>query len=120
MGLSNSSIKVSAIIPVYNEEKTVAGVIKTLLASKMIDEIIGINDGSTDRSLRILKGFGKKIILIDYKRNRGKGFALAQGIKKAKGEIVAFFDADLVNLSEVHIEKLVSPLLKKEATVALG
>ena len=68
---------VSAIVPVFNEEKTVKVVVETLLASKLISEVICVNDGSTDKGLEILKSFGRKIKLIDLKRNHGKGFALS-------------------------------------------
>ena len=91
MGENKKNISMSAIVPVYDEEKTVARVIGALLANNKFDEVICVNDGSTDRTLEILKSFGNKIILIDLKKNRGKGFALVSGIKKAKGEIVVFF-----------------------------
>lgn len=113
-------VSVSAIVPVFNEEKTVKSLINTLLKSPFIDELICINDGSSDRSLEILENFKDKIILINLKKNRGKGNALSLGIKKAKGEIVIFFDADLVNLSNKHIKTLLSPLLKNETEAVLG
>jgi len=111
---------VSAIVPTFNEERTVAKVIKTLLKSPLIDEIICVNDGSIDKSLVVLKRFKDKIGLIDLKKNHGKGFALAVGIKKAKGEIVAFIDADLTTLSDDHIATLLNPILKGKAKAVLG
>lgn len=102
---------ISAIVPVFNEEKTVAKVVKTLLKSTLINEVICVNDGSTDKSLAILKKFGDKIQLINLKRNHGKGFALVVGIKKSRGEIITFFDADLINLSEKYIKTLLKPIL---------
>ena len=103
---------VSAIVPVFNEEKTVEGVVKTLLSSELISEVICVNDGSKDKSLEVLKSFGGKIKLINLKRNHGKGFALASGIRKARGEITAFFDSDLPNLSLEHVQTLLNPILK--------
>ncbi len=111
---------VSAIVPVYNEEKTVAKLVETLLASPLIREVICINDGSTDRSLAILQKFQPRIKLINLRRNHGKGFALAAGIQAASGEIVAFFDADIVNLRQMHIRALLTPLLKSQTRVVLG
>lgn len=111
---------ISVIVPVFNEEKTVAKVVKALLKSSLIDEVICVNDGSKDKSLAILKEFKDKIRLIDLKKNQGKGFALVEGIKKAKGEIVAFIDADLTNLSNGHIRTLLEPILKGEARAILG
>jgi len=111
---------VTAIVPVLNEEKTVAGVISSLLSSNLIDEVICINDGSTDNSLIELEKFGNKINLISHSDNHGKGYVLAGGISAASGEIVAFFDADLVNLSGEHIQSLLNPILNDEARAVLG
>lgn len=111
---------VSAIVPVFNEEKTVAKVIKTLLKSNLIDEVICVNDSSTDKSLDILKIFKNKIRLVDLRKNQGKGFALAEGIKKAKCEVVAFIDADLTTLSDNHIKTLLEPTLNSKARAVLG
>ena len=111
---------VSAIVPVFNEEKTIAKVVKTLLKSNLIDEVICINDGSTDKSLAILKKFKDKIRLFDLRKNHGKGFALAVGIKKAKGEVVTFIDADLITLSDNHIKTLLEPILEGKVKAVLG
>lgn len=112
--------KVSAIVPVFNEEKTVARIIKALLKSQTVDEVICINDGSTDKSWEILKEFGRKITLINLKENKGKGFAVVEGIKKAQGEIVCFWDADLVNPTEKHIQALLKPLLTPRVKGVIG
>ena len=111
---------VSVIIPVFNEEKTVEGVVKTVLNSDLVSEIICVNDGSTDKSLEILKSFGSRIVLINLTKNRGKGFAMASGVQRAKGEIVVFLDADLLNLKKDHLEKLIAPLLANQAEVVLA
>ena len=111
---------ISAIVPVFNEEKTVAKVVKTLASSSLIGEVICINDCSKDKSLSALKKFGDRILLLDYKRNMGKGHALAEGIKRAGGEIVVFVDADLVNLSEGHLKTLLDPVLTGRARAVLG
>lgn len=112
--------KVSAIVPVFNEEKTVGKVVETLLQSPIINEVICINDGSFDKSYEVLEGFRGRIKLLDFKENRGKGAVLAEGIRVAQGEIVAFFDADLVTLSEEHIRTLIAPLIEGQAKVTLG
>lgn len=111
---------VSAIVPVFNEEKTVAGVVEALLQSDLIDEVICVDDGSKDKSLKALKGFDNKIKLVSYKRNRGKGFAMARGVKEADGEIVAFFDSDLLNISSYHIKTLLEPILQSRTQAVLG
>ena len=111
---------VSAIVPVFNEEKTVAGVIEALLKNPLINEVICIDDGSTDKSLEILKKFNNSIQLINFEENRGKSYALVEGIKKAKGEIVTFIDADLTNLSDNHLKTLLEPVLEDKYKVVLG
>ena len=106
--------KISAIVPVFNEEKTITNVVKKLLKSHLIDEVICINDGSTDKSLEHLKKFKNKIKLISFDKNQGKGYALVEGIKKANEPIVVFIDADLTNLSQKHIETLLKPILNNK------
>lgn len=113
-------INVSAIVPVFNEEKTVSGVLDVLLDNSLIDEVICVNDGSTDGSLKIIKSYKDKIRIINVTSNKGKGFALSEGIKMALGNIVVFIDADLVNLSNKHLEKLIDPMLKGKARAVLG
>lgn len=110
----------SAIVPVFDEAGTVGGVIKILLKSPLINEVIAVNDGSTDRSLEILKGFGKRIKLTNLRRNRGKGFALASGIRRATGEIVTFWDADFTNLTPEHIETVLKPLFDGTVKAVVG
>lgn len=111
---------VSAIVPVFNEEKTVGRVVEALLQSDSISEVICINDGSKDKSLEMLESFGDKIKLINLKRNYGKGFAMTKGIEQAQGEIVAFFDSDLANLSLAHIQILLEPILQGRTRAILG
>lgn len=111
---------ISVIIPVFNEERTIAGVVNSLLNDHQINEVICINDGSTDKSLDILKTYGDKIRLINLINNQGKGYALSEGIKMAKGKFIVFIDADLVNLSPKHIDNLLSPILNGKCRVVLG
>lgn len=111
---------VSAIIPIYNEEKFLANFLAALLQSSAIDEIICVDDGSTDRSREILHQYTDTIRIIELPQNTGKGAALAAGIKAAHGDIVLFLDADLKNLNDLHIQALLDPLLAKRARVVVG
>ena len=91
--------KVSILVPAYNEEKTIASTLKSLLNldyPKDKLEIIAINDGSTDKTLEIMKKFRKYGIKIIDKPNGGKASALNAGLKKAKGEIIVCMDADSI------------------------
>ena len=113
---------VSAIVPAFNEEKTVFNVISILQSLSVINEVICINDGSTDSTKEILKQFkdNKKVKVINLDKNKGKGNALAVGIKNSKGDILLFLDADLINLTENHIHSLLKPLLQGTHRAALG
>ncbi|MFH0943522.1 MAG: glycosyltransferase family 2 protein [Candidatus Beckwithbacteria bacterium] len=113
-------MKVSAIIPCYNEEKTITQVVKVLLGCKLIDEVVVVNDGSTDKSLAKLKPLTTKITLINLKKNSGKGAALAAGIKKAQGEVLLFIDADVINLKPKNIQVMLEPVLKHQWRGVIG
>ena len=68
----------------------------------------------------VLNRFKEKIEIIDLQKNHGKGFVLSVGIKQAKGDIVAFIDADLTNLSDDHIRELLTPILNNETRGVVG
>ena len=111
---------VSVIVPAYNEENTIVKVLSTLVSSKLPNEIICINDGSTDNTKEILKQFENDITIINLKENHGKGYALAEGIRKAKGDVLIFLDADLLNISDTHLKALLDPILSGEYKAVLG
>ena len=94
-----SNLKLSVIIPAYNEEKTIIETLKRIQITKKNKieyEIIVINDGSKDNTLNLLKSNDELYDkLIEYENNSGKGFAVKKGIEAATGEYVIFQDADL-------------------------
>lgn len=115
--------KLSVVIPVYNEEKTIKAVIDQIKKSKVEDiEIVVVDDKSTDNTRKILsKLYKEKQIdkLILKKENAGKGSALKIGFKSAKGAMIIVQDADL----EYHpkeYEKLVQPIEDGLADVVYG
>jgi len=112
--------KISCIIPAYNEEKTIAGVVKFCLKTKEINEIIVVNDGSEDKTVAKLSPFAKKIIIIDLKRNKGKGYAVAQGVKKAKYPLILMLDADLLDWEPYHIRSLIKPVIEEKIDMTIG
>ncbi len=88
--------RLTVIIPVYNEEKTVAEIIRQVKAEVHQKQIIVVNDGSTDNTEAVLRQFGDgELDIISYQANRGKGYAIRQALQKATGDIVVIQDADL-------------------------
>ena len=91
--------KLSILIPVYNEENTILKILEKINQVKVNNftfEVIIINDGSTDNTLNIIQE-NKNLYnqLINLKKNKGKGFAVKNGLKFATGDYVIFQDADL-------------------------
>lgn len=113
---------ISAVISAYNEENTVAAVVETTLKSHIIDEVILINDGSTDNTAKNSEIFlsNSKYKCIEYEKNRGKSFAMVEGVETANGDIIVFIDADILNFEEKHIKQLIIPLVNKEAGMVIG
>ena len=95
----DKKIKISIIIPVFNEDKSILEVLKRIHAtvdSQNIFEIIVINDGSTDNTLKVLEENNTLYNqLITYGTNFGKGNAVKKGLEVSKGEYIFFQDADL-------------------------
>ncbi|HNQ68997.1 MAG TPA: glycosyltransferase family 2 protein [Bacteroidales bacterium] len=108
---------VSAIICAYNEEKTIANVILTISESKLIDEIVVIDDGSTDSTDMQIWNLSKSIPIkyIHFNKNMGKGYAMAIGAKKATNEILLFIDADHKVKDLDCIQQILDPFLKEES-----
>ena len=79
---------VSVIIPAYNEEKTVANVIKTVKSLNYIDEIIVVNDGSVDNTEQTAKEAGATVL--SHTKNRGKGAAIKTGFKTRRETLYCF------------------------------
>jgi len=115
-------MKLSVVIPVFNERPTVAEIIRRVQAVDVgIDkEIIVVDDGSTDGTREILRGLvspGLKVIL--HEKNRGKGGALRTGFAEARGEIVLVQDADL-EYDPREYPQLLEPILDGRADVVFG
>jgi len=118
-------MKLSIIIPVYNEEKTVLLLldkVKKVNFPGVEKEIIIVNDGSTDSSTIKIKEYIRKtptFIHLQHKKNQGKGAAVRTGIKKATGEYIVIQDADL-EYNPKEIGKLIKPIKDGYAQIVYG
>lgn len=113
-------MKISIIIPVYNEKNTISQLIDKVKAVALNKEIIIVNDGSTDGSKEILdKIKDENIKIIHHSQNLGKGAAIHTALKYVTGDIVIIQDADLeYDPNDYH--KLIAPILSGEAEIVYG
>jgi glycosyltransferase involved in cell wall biosynthesis len=90
-------MKLSVIIPVYNEAKNINEIVKRVQATKLAGEIIIVDDGSKDGTRDLLNKMDgkKKVHVILHEKNQGKGAAVVTGIKAAQGDVLLIQDADL-------------------------
>jgi glycosyltransferase involved in cell wall biosynthesis len=120
-------MKLSIVIPAYNEEEAIASIIERTLAAREhitlhspVDDvqIIVVSDGSTDRTVEIARQF-QEIELIAFEKNRGYGAALKKGFEAADGELVGFLDAD-GTCDPCFFADLCRAIDEDDAAVAIG
>jgi glycosyltransferase involved in cell wall biosynthesis len=113
-------MKLSIVIPIYNEIHTIRQVLDRVKASPYDKEIILVDDGSTDGSREFLASLDEAgIIVVLQDRNRGKGAALRTGFSRASGDLVLIQDADL-EYDPVDYPRLLGPILADKADVVFG
>ena len=105
--MKKKQIKVSVIIPVFNQEKYIGRCLRSILSQSFEEsfyEVIVIDDGSSDYSIKILEAFSDKIKIIKHKKNLGLPSALNSGIKNARGKYIVRLDSDdYVNFDYLNI-----------------
>ncbi len=116
-----NNIKLSVIIPVFNEKKSIEIVVNKILNLNLCYEIIIVDDCSTDGSTEKIKNYESNPIIkcIFHKKNSGKGSALQSGIKEASGDFILFQDADLEYDPEEY-PKLIEPFKNTDADIVYG
>ena len=121
--MTSNNVLISILIPSFNEEKTILNILNRI--SKTIDtsinyEVVIINDGSTDNTLKLLEQ-NKNLYnqLITYERNYGKGNAIKKGLEASKGKYIFFQDADL-EYDPIDINKFIKLINRFEPDLIIG
>ncbi len=112
-------VRVSCVIPAYNESATVADVVRAARACPKVGEIIVVADGCTDETPHRAAGAGADRVL-RLPRNLGKGGAVLAGARAASGDVILLLDADLCGLTPGHLAHLLQPVLAGRAEMAVA
>lgn len=109
--------KVVAVIPSYNEEENILTTIKSVKKIDLIDEIVIVDDGSTDKTSEIVSKLDVK--LIKLKKNSGKGYAIKKAIEEIDYKYLVLLDGDL-GKSSYEVNNLIKPVLNNESDVTIA
>lgn len=106
-------MKISCVIPAFNEESTIISLIRNVKKVESINEIIVVDDGSADNTYNFAKS--ENVTVLKHSKNKGKGASIKTGAAYASGEIILFLDADLSNISPKKIASLLQPIENDDA-----
>lgn len=112
-------IKISCIIPAFNEESRIGKVLDVISSHSEIDEIIVIDDASSDKTKEVVDSY-EKVRLITHQKNEGKSKSVYDGILNSSGTHLLFIDADLVGLNKKNITDLISPVLNNNVDISIS
>jgi glycosyltransferase involved in cell wall biosynthesis len=111
--------RISCIVCAYNEADRIRAILDAVYRHPVLCELIVVNDGSTDATEALLKGY-PDIRVISYSPNRGKTYALSQGISAAAGDYLMMLDADLAGITADDIQALAQPVLSGWSEVSIS
>lgn len=112
-------MKVSCIIPCFNECERIGKVLEQVIKIPSIDEIICVDDGSTDGTAAFVKKKFPQVKVIRYSQNGGKSAAVKRGLRDAKGTYILLVDADLRNFDHNEVDRAVRKTIEKKADMVI-
>jgi len=110
--------RVAAIIPAFDEERTIGEVVCAVKQCALVDDVIVVSDGSRDATVEAARRHGARVIALP--ENQGKGGAIAAGLGATDAQIILLLDGDLVGLTTEHVNDLLRPVLTGTAEVSIG
>ena len=113
--------KMSCVICAYNEVDRLRNVLDVVAKHPLFDEVIVVDDGSTDQTSKLVRSYST-IRLLSYGKNRGKAYALSLGIAASSDGLIMLLDADLDGLTAADLSALAEPVLggRAEMSMSLG
>ncbi len=106
---------VAVILPAFNEAENIKDVIDVIKKVSYVDEIIVVDDGSTDDTAKIAQEAGATVI--SHEKNKGKGEAIKTGYNFTDADIIAFIDADISNLTSNKVNAMIKPILEGKTEI---
>ncbi|MFC4637115.1 glycosyltransferase family 2 protein [Deinococcus hohokamensis] len=113
---ASGTARVAVVIPAFNEEETVAGVVQAGLS--LTPDVVVASDGSSDGTARTAAEAGARVV--ELQENAGKGAALYAGLQATAADLVVMLDADLTGLTRTHLELLIRPVQNGELDMSIG
>lgn len=115
--LDNEIVKIAAVIPAKNEAPTVGQVVDAARQAQLVDEVIVVDNGSSDRTAQAAADRGAFLVT---SREPGKGETMRAGVDSTDAEVIVFLDADLTGLRADHVDRLVRPVVEGRAGMVCG
>lgn len=117
---AGAALRIACIVCAYNEAERIRGILGAVYRHPALAQVIVVNDGSTDATMERLCDY-PDVRVVSYAENRGKTYALSQGIAAAEGDYLMLLDADLAGVTPADIQALADPVLsgRVEASISL-